>query len=272
MFGCLNHVHTKLTGWCCQLCILICKASINISWITGVDIPCILCWYADFNGKRDESQAWSASSHGLAELCWRGLGRVKAHARAHHYWCFDFQTLEFVTVSAAKAYKAAWAVERVCPTLCSHADLLWCHSPGPLCLKNTLGSLICRHNVPPLFCFIIVVTLAFWFNPKTAHCLCLQLAYLFCYETNPRHSLSIFNVSLAQRFLASACNYGQWGVAIHERIQLSETSWQPGGGGWGGGGLWVWLPHWLVHFVSLCKISHVPFDLFLMSLFFRVLV
>lgn len=75
----------------------------------------------------------------------------------------------------------------------------------------------------PLFCFINVMTWASWCNPRTAHCLCLQLAYLllYLYDTDPRNSLSIFNVSVAQWCLACSCNYSQWGVVIHERIQLS---------------------------------------------------
>lgn len=75
----------------------------------------------------------------------------------------------------------------------------------------------------PLFCFVTVVTWASWCTPRTAHRPCLQLAYLFFhfYETDPRSSLSIFNVSLAQWFLAGSCNHGLWGVVIHERIQLS---------------------------------------------------
>lgn len=47
-------------------------------------------------------------------------------------------------------------------------------------------------------------------------------------------------------------NYGPCGVVIKERTQLSETYRQPGGR--------VSLPHWLAHFVCLCKISHVTFS------------
>lgn len=85
------------------------------------------------------------------------------------------------------------------------------------------------------------------------HCLCVPLAHLsHWHETDPRERLSILNVSLAQWFFACSHNYGQWGVVIHERIQLLSTFWQPGG-------RWVWLPHWLVRFISLCKNCHVPF-------------
>jgi len=74
-----------------------------------------------------ESRASPQPSSGeLAELCERGLGRARAHARAHRSWCFDLHTLEFVTVSAAKAHRAAGAVKRVHPTPVPSADLLRC--------------------------------------------------------------------------------------------------------------------------------------------------
>lgn len=104
------------------------------------------------------------------------------------------------------------------------------HSPlRAIGLKNIQGSLICWFNLPPLFYFITVVTLVSLFNSRTAHWLYLRLTHLLLYQRNPRCRVSIFNESSPQRFQARACNYGQWSVVIKERIQLSETSWEPGG-------------------------------------------
>ena len=189
-----------------------------------------------------QSGVWLSCVEG--GLCWEST-----HATAHLCCCFDLQTLEFETVSAANAHKAAaWAVKRVCDPsvlywpsrVTPKGHCAWC---GFTDLQDSFSS----HTFasPRLWVSLLGVI--------PGRCLCFPLACLLhLHETDPRERLSILNVSLAQWFLACSHNYGQWGVVIHKRIQLLSTSWQPGG-------RWVWLPHWLVRFISLCKNCHVPF-------------
>lgn len=148
-------------------------------------------------------------------------------------------------------------MKRVCPT-----PLFACWPPlmsliTAIVPERPLGSLNRRPYLPTtLLLRHRCEHLAFY--PRTSHCLYLQLTHLLSYETNPKYCQLISNVPLAQRFVPGSCNNGRWCVVLHQRIRLSLTSWQPGGSR-------VWLPHWLVLFVSFCKMNHVPFDLFLIS-------
>lgn len=110
-----------------------------------------------------QSPAWSASSHVLAELCWRGLG----------WWRLMLESIA-IGVLTCKLWNLWLSGSQSSLSgearLCDPTVLCWPSHQGRSALKTHVYLSAGLISLPFFFCFISVVTWACWCNSRTAHC------------------------------------------------------------------------------------------------------